>query len=205
MPTYDASDLSSDKWAWVQTNGASGFRVMAHPSDDMTWSTAGSQGAVSWIHVDDDGFCTSTQILVGKKYWVVFYRNPSLPDGDLRGDMGSISWAASIDELLAHALDGWFVAEAIEMTPGTLLWVNYCVSDLINELLTGFQIAKAEHAPLCRHNGSYNHTGTSLLYVLDHPSKYPQNCPFFCSPAHGYEPTPLRDTRTSQTAVLWLA
>ena len=115
------SDLSSDRVAWLHTNKASGFRPMIHPSDDTTWGTVGSKGAVSWIHVDDDGFCTSTQILVGKKYWVILYRDPSLPHGDLRGDMGGIGWSPSIDELQAHPLDGWFVAEAIEMTTGTLL------------------------------------------------------------------------------------
>jgi hypothetical protein len=94
---------------------------MEHPSDDTTWSTAGSRGAVSWIHVDDDGFCTSTQILAGRKYWVVLYRDPSLPQNDLRGDMGGVGWAPKLDDLFSHKLDGWFVAEAIEMTRGTLL------------------------------------------------------------------------------------
>ena len=98
---------------------------MEHPSDDTTWSTARSRGAVSWFHVDDDGFCTSTQILVGKKYWAVLYCDPSLPDDDLRGDMGAICWAPQLDRLWSHEFDGWFVAEAIEeaieMTPGTLL------------------------------------------------------------------------------------
>ena len=115
------SDFSSDKWAWQQTAGARGFKKATHPSDDTTWSTACTRGAVSWIHVDDDGFCTSTQVLTGKKYWVVLYRDPSLPQGDLRGDMGGIGWAPKLEGLMAHELKGWFSAEAIEMGPGTLL------------------------------------------------------------------------------------
>ena len=97
---------------------------MEHPSDDTTWSTAGSRGATSWAHVDDDGFCTSTQILVGKKYWVILSRDPSLADKDLRGDMGGVAWAPELKRLWSHEFDGWFVAEAIEMTPGTVLQVS---------------------------------------------------------------------------------
>ena len=121
ITTDSYSDLASDRWAWVHTSRASGFCVMDHPSDDTTWSTVGTWGAVLWVHVDDDGFCTSTQILVGKKYWVILYRDPSLPNTDHQGDMGGIAWSPHIDELQAHYLDGWFVAEAIEMVPGTLL------------------------------------------------------------------------------------
>jgi hypothetical protein len=113
--------MSSDRWAWLHTNGASGFHPKTHPSDDTTWSTAGSCGAASWVHLDDDGFSTSTQVLTGKKYWVIFYRDPSLPDNDRRGDLGAISWLPNHEEYMSHKFGGWLTAEAIEMVPGTLL------------------------------------------------------------------------------------
>jgi hypothetical protein len=119
--THLASDLSSDRWAWLQTNGAAGFRKSNHPSDDTTWGTAGSRGAVSWIHLDDEGFNTSTQVLTGRKYWVVFSRDPTLPRHDIRGDMGGIGWSPDLEQFMAHDLKGWFKAEAVEMGPGCLL------------------------------------------------------------------------------------
>ena len=62
-------------------------------------------------------------MLEGKKYWVVFDRDPSLPDGDLRGDLASTGWAPPFDDFYDHKFQGHFVAEAIEMTCGTLLYV----------------------------------------------------------------------------------
>jgi hypothetical protein len=100
-----------------------------HPSDDMTWGTAGSRGALSYAHLDDAGLCTSTQILTGKKYWVMFLRDPALPDGDPRGDLGSTKWSPTFLDMYAHKFKGYLVAEAIEMVPGTLLCVSFVFCD----------------------------------------------------------------------------
>lgn len=116
-------DLSSDRWAWSQTNGAGGFSRSDYLSDETTWGTVGTRGALSHVHVDDAGFGTSTQILTGKKYWVTFDRDPTLADDDPRGDMGSIAWAPPFADWYKHKLKGYFTAEAIEMVPGTLLYV----------------------------------------------------------------------------------
>jgi len=118
-------DLSSDRWAWRETNGAAGFRKLDYLSDDTTWATAGSRGSLSHIHLDDAGFCTSTQVLTGKKYWAVFHRDPALPDDDLRGNMGSIGWSPPFADWYDHKLKGTFTAEAIEMVAGTLLYVFF--------------------------------------------------------------------------------
>ena len=116
-------DLSSDRWAWLQTNGAAGFRRLAYLSDDTCWGTVGTAGATSLAHLDDAGLCTSTQVLTGKKYWVSFYKDPSVPKQDPAGDLGSIDWAPNFDDLYAHKFKGYLTAEAIEMVPGTLLYV----------------------------------------------------------------------------------
>ena len=115
------SDLSSDRWAWLQTNGAAGFRRGAHPGDDTIWITAGSKGATSWIHLDNAGFCTFTQVLTGRKYYVVFDRDPSLPHRDVRGDMSSTGWAPTFRDFYDHKLEGFFKAEAVELGPRTAM------------------------------------------------------------------------------------
>jgi hypothetical protein len=116
-------DVSSDRWAWLQTKGAPGFRDDPHPSEETTWGTIGTANAISRGHFDDAGFFTTTQVLEGKKYWVAFRRDPSLPDGDLRGDLASTKWAPPFNDFYNHKFKGYFVAEAIEMTAGVLLYV----------------------------------------------------------------------------------
>jgi hypothetical protein len=76
---------------------------------------------VSRAHLDDAGFVTTTQILTGKKYWVIFDRDLDLADGDTRGDFGSTSWSPNFNDAYGHKFDGYLRAEAIEMVPGTLL------------------------------------------------------------------------------------
>jgi hypothetical protein len=71
--------------------------------------------------MDGDGFATSTQLLTGKKYWVVFYRDPSLPASDPRGDLGGISYSQSPTKFEDHDLDGNLVAEAVVLNPGDVL------------------------------------------------------------------------------------
>lgn len=124
-------DLSSDRWAWLQTNGASGFRHNAYPSEDTTWATVGTCNAISRGHFDDAGFFTTTQVLEGKKYWIVLKRDPSLPEGDLRGDLTSTKWAPPFNDFYNHKFKGYFVAEAIEMTPGVLLYVVFIAFDAV--------------------------------------------------------------------------
>lgn len=117
------SELSSDRWAWLHTKGQEGFVQKSYPSEEATWGTIGTRNAVSRGHFDDAGFATSTQVLTGKKYWVAFYRDTSLPDDDPRGDLGSTKWAPPYDDYYEHKFQGYFNAEAIEMGPGTVLYV----------------------------------------------------------------------------------
>jgi hypothetical protein len=114
-------DLSSDRWAWLQTKGSPGFRDDAHPSEETTWGTIGTSNALSRGHFDDAGFFTTTQVLEGKKYWVMLFRDPSLPDEDLHGNLASTRWSPPFNDFYDHKFKGHFVGEAIEMTRGTLL------------------------------------------------------------------------------------
>lgn len=132
-------DLSSDSWAWLQTNGRAGFRQLAYLSDDTRWGTVGTAGSTSHLHLDDAGLCTSTQVLTGKKYWVAFYRDPALEKKNPAGDLGTIEWSPSFEDLYNHNVKGFLTAEAIEMGPGTILWVSLssCHSFLICDWSSG--------------------------------------------------------------------
>lgn len=114
-------DLSSDRWAWLQTNGAAGFSRLTFLRDDTCWGTVGTAGATSWFQMDDAGLCTSTHVLTGKKYLVAFSRDRSRTKKESAGDLGSIDWSPAFEQLYKHNVKGFLTAEAIEMGPGTLL------------------------------------------------------------------------------------
>ncbi len=94
---------------------------MAYLSDDTCWGTVGTAGLTSFLHLDDAGLCTSTQVLTGMKYWVAFYRDPSLEKKNPAGDLGTIDWSPPFDDLYKHKVKGFLTAEAIAMGPGTIL------------------------------------------------------------------------------------
>ena len=122
LTTYSKHrDLASDRWAWLQTRGKAGFQKETYPIDAMTWGTVSTKNATTWIHMDDEGFATTTQLLTGKKYWVAFYRDPSLQTRDSRGDVGGISFVPPHPVVENHDLLGWFAGEAIELCRGNIL------------------------------------------------------------------------------------
>ena len=111
-------DIASDHRTWLNTQGTSGFRKTSHhPIEDTNWATVATKFAMTWTHVDDDGLATSTQILTGKKYWIVLYRDPALPTEDHRGDMGKTDFLPSIDSCQTQDFTGWMTTEAIELVP----------------------------------------------------------------------------------------
>lgn len=64
--------LSSDDAAWVQTT----FRPFCDretqkPLSDTRWGLAATGGAISYWHVDSDGYGTYVDVQVGIKWWVV--------------------------------------------------------------------------------------------------------------------------------------
>jgi hypothetical protein len=71
--------------------------------------------------MDGDGLATTTQLLTGSKYWVVFYQDPSLKPGSIQGDMGGISCWPQQKKREQHQFEGYFVAEGIVLTPGDIL------------------------------------------------------------------------------------
>lgn len=114
-------ELASDRWAWLQTRGSAGFRPIPHPIDTMNWATVVTKFATSWAHQDTEGFGTSTQILTGRKYWVIFTRDPSVGPQSTRGDLGSISALPLLRDFQDHKFQGFLCAEGIELGPNDLL------------------------------------------------------------------------------------
>ena len=119
---YFPRDLASDRWAWLQTHGCQGLRnELNHPANVTNWGTIATRGATSWIHIDDEGFGTSTQPLTGAKYWVIFYPDPNADPSLGHGNMASIRCVPDYETLLKHTLGGYFKAEGILLRPGDLL------------------------------------------------------------------------------------
>ena len=91
------------------------------PMMDLTiWGTTALKHALSWFHIDDDGFGTVVTNMVGSKYWVLARQHRDAPAGSLVGNMGMADafrdtifpWSAREDQL-EH--------EAFVLTPGTVL------------------------------------------------------------------------------------
>jgi hypothetical protein len=114
------SDLASDQYSWVQTSGSAGFRNTQPPIGDLVWATVATADATSWLHVDSEGFATSSQLLVGAKYWVVFYGNPSIPSDFGGGNMASVKFKDFCD-WDSHVLKNSFCAEAVLLRPRMIL------------------------------------------------------------------------------------
>ena len=87
----------------------------------MNWATVVTAMATAWIHQDTQGFATSTQLLTGLKYWVIFTPDPTLRRRSVRGDLRSTAWAPPLRDFQDHILEGWMRAEAILLGPGDLL------------------------------------------------------------------------------------
>lgn len=53
-----------------------------------SWGTAATANALSWFHIDDDGFATCVSVQAGMKWWVLARKKDRNPRAD---EMGSIS------------------------------------------------------------------------------------------------------------------
>jgi hypothetical protein len=67
--------FSTDSAAWKCTKGAAGFTpAQAPPLADFRWGLAATTGAISWWHVDSNGFGTYVDTKAGLKWWIVARR-----------------------------------------------------------------------------------------------------------------------------------
>lgn len=87
--------------------------------DILSWGTAATQKALSWFHVDDDGFATAVYVLSGGKWWVLAER---VQDDRLHEEMGD---TGAFNKWEVRDIDGqrWNL-EAIYLHPGSVLYVQ---------------------------------------------------------------------------------
>lgn len=105
----------------IATDAYSGTRVK-HLVDSMdmqdvtSWGTAATANAVSWFHIDDDGFGTAVSVQAGKKWWVLARKKNNNPRANEMEDVSTFyRWDV-------HDIDGnvWEL-EAICLDPSVVL------------------------------------------------------------------------------------
>ncbi|KAJ3500229.1 hypothetical protein NLJ89_g9887 [Agrocybe chaxingu] len=64
--------FSTDMAAWRATKGLVGaWSESQIPVSDIRWALAALQWAMSFWHIDSDGFCTFVDVLCGQKWWMI--------------------------------------------------------------------------------------------------------------------------------------
>ena len=89
-------------------------------NDELIWGLAGTKGATSMTHIDDDGFATALRIMAGAKYWVVMNSGKPKQENDHAGDLNSID-AFPLDFNYGDSGAGFFEAEGVLLTTGDVL------------------------------------------------------------------------------------
>ena len=103
-----------------ETRGVRGFPPVDPRTDDTSWGTTALKHAVSWPHIDDEGFGTVVTNMVGAKYWAVARPRRDAPAAHLLGNMGTVkAFGDTINPTSANAKI--FEYEAVLLTPGSVL------------------------------------------------------------------------------------
>jgi hypothetical protein len=114
LANFSDSLLASNERAWCETRGQFPFDQDSPPlADELSWGTAATQHATSWMHEDDDGFGTVVAVKTGAKYWVVARpRNKSANPSHIKF---SVEW----DPMTPNVED--YEMEAVHLRPGHVL------------------------------------------------------------------------------------
>ncbi|KZP07551.1 hypothetical protein FIBSPDRAFT_762772, partial [Athelia psychrophila] len=91
-----------------------------------SWGTAATANALSWFHIDDDGFATCVSVQAGMKWWVLARKKDRNPRAD---EMGSIS---TFFRWTVEDIDGqvWEL-EAVLLDPTVALYMRGCTPHLV--------------------------------------------------------------------------
>ena len=103
-----------------------GTGTSPYPTGHMRWGLAGTVHAVSMLNVDSDGFATFVLVVCGKKLWVVYRPDPSLP-------LCSTDVFLSPDkfQLDRIPLNSAFGLEGLVLRPGDFLYFVYGLENAI--------------------------------------------------------------------------
>lgn len=113
--------IATHEQAMQITRGMKGIMPIKALSDEMIWGTAALKDAVSWQHIDDEGFGTVVTNMVGIKYWVLARRRHTKAS-ERNGDSGFGSAKAFGQTLRpTSAYVDLFEHEGVLLEPGSVL------------------------------------------------------------------------------------
>ena len=97
-----------------------GLLYVDPPQNDIKWGITGGQNALSWPHIDANGFATAVVVTTGSKYWILMRERRGLDDPPSLGNLGTMhafpkTWHPSTFEKDLHEY------EALHLTAGTVL------------------------------------------------------------------------------------
>jgi hypothetical protein len=111
--------FSTDSAAWKATKGAVGCgQEEAPPLADFRWGLAATTGALSWLHMDSNGFGTYVDTKAGRKWWIILRRKGHGHNFESYSEVKAFfSGKYQVDE---PNFDEWDL-EAVILSPGTRL------------------------------------------------------------------------------------
>lgn len=82
--------FSTDSAAWRATKGVIGCsQDEPPPLKDIRWGLAATTGAISWLHLDSNGFSTYVDVRTGSKWWIVLRRKGESHDFESISDINA--------------------------------------------------------------------------------------------------------------------
>jgi hypothetical protein len=126
--TPQLSSYATDIVAWDYLRGKPycGNFSNPYPTGHMRWGLAGTAHAVTFMHIDSDGYATVVRVIDGKKVWGILREIPN-------GSLASVDVFVNPNFLLDEIAPGSkFQLEAIVLRPGDTLYVrlllvvNFC-------------------------------------------------------------------------------
>lgn len=117
--------FTSESYAWQATKSAAYCKTdRPFPGDSVRWGMAATSGALSWFHIDSDGFGTFVDVQAGSKYWIV--GRPKCVSNEAAIDHGAfsdINMYLKPYDFSSPPTDMWDF-EAVYLEPGTRLYVS---------------------------------------------------------------------------------
>lgn len=118
QPPPRFSALASNERAYAGTKGE--FLIgNKHFTDELFWTATAHRHGSSWIHMQDEGFCTAVQVKTGGNLWELARRKEQNGSSHI-GDMGSAQAYTGDWEAYRGRVDGWEY-EGVLLTPGSVL------------------------------------------------------------------------------------
>lgn len=107
---------ATDMAAWDYVRGRPHGVSSQYPTTDMRWGLAGTANAVTFFHIDSDGYSTFLRVIYGKKVWGIYRHQP--PHLSLSSTNLFLDKNFRLDEILDQSTFG---LEAIVLQPGDML------------------------------------------------------------------------------------